>query len=352
MRYAVRPGGYTRIHRLAHRKGDHAEAAVLELVDGPRDLKRELLSRSIGKELAEQGGAGIEWHPSSSSSSSSSLSKTQQALKAMGANLITQEQGEKILRSLEQALSPRSLKALQKTIRYLPFESDAPSTSGVKAETIVTFSDSGEVSETSINSLHSDGEPSQESSVPYDGPFPDHTTRRTVSTYSTRGKRPPPPVLPYPDVSTLLSQIHYHYLRASVLVQPLSDLPSNLKNRLKTLGPRRPDEDKRLPPYPESARKASKIAADWERKSSNRDTLSIGPRKGRVTWGRDGRWLGESSPAENDVVVEAGKKTRADVGPLTVAKGGMGNWSRVGRRKGLRAIVHDRQDRLEADAAL
>ena len=31
-RYAERPGGYTRIVRVGHRRGDHAEMAVIELV--------------------------------------------------------------------------------------------------------------------------------------------------------------------------------------------------------------------------------------------------------------------------------------------------------------------------------
>lgn len=34
-RYADRPGGYTRLLRLGRRKGDAAEAVILELVDSP-----------------------------------------------------------------------------------------------------------------------------------------------------------------------------------------------------------------------------------------------------------------------------------------------------------------------------
>jgi ribosomal protein L17 len=47
-RYATRPGGYTRIHKFGNRPGDNAPHAVLELVDGPRDLKFEMAARSTG----------------------------------------------------------------------------------------------------------------------------------------------------------------------------------------------------------------------------------------------------------------------------------------------------------------
>jgi large subunit ribosomal protein L17 len=47
-RYAARPGGYTRIHKFGHRAGDNAPHAVLELVDGPRDLKFEMAARATG----------------------------------------------------------------------------------------------------------------------------------------------------------------------------------------------------------------------------------------------------------------------------------------------------------------
>lgn len=50
-RYAERPGGYTRIHKLGNRPGDNAPRAILELVDNPRDLRMEITSRAIGWEM-------------------------------------------------------------------------------------------------------------------------------------------------------------------------------------------------------------------------------------------------------------------------------------------------------------
>ncbi|KAF8601766.1 ribosomal protein L17 [Ceratobasidium sp. AG-I] len=57
-RYAARPGGYTRIHRFGYRPGDHAPHAILELVDGPRDLKFEITARAVGRETASSFAVG------------------------------------------------------------------------------------------------------------------------------------------------------------------------------------------------------------------------------------------------------------------------------------------------------
>lgn len=60
-RYAERPGGYTRLLKAGNRVGDNAPLAVLELVDGPNDLKWETSARTVGREMAiraRQGGAG------------------------------------------------------------------------------------------------------------------------------------------------------------------------------------------------------------------------------------------------------------------------------------------------------
>ncbi|CAH7669607.1 ribosomal protein L17 [Phakopsora pachyrhizi] len=51
-RYENREGGYTRIHRIGYRTNDHAPLAVIELVDNPRDLKRDKVIRTVSRELA------------------------------------------------------------------------------------------------------------------------------------------------------------------------------------------------------------------------------------------------------------------------------------------------------------
>jgi ribosomal protein L17 len=48
-RYLSRPGGYTRILRIEPIKEDQAESAILELVDGPRDLRFAMTAKTLAQ---------------------------------------------------------------------------------------------------------------------------------------------------------------------------------------------------------------------------------------------------------------------------------------------------------------
>lgn len=53
-RYAERPGGYTRIMRLGPRRGDNAELAILELVDGTaRPKVKDTMKRKRARRVLE-----------------------------------------------------------------------------------------------------------------------------------------------------------------------------------------------------------------------------------------------------------------------------------------------------------
>lgn len=52
-RYANRPGGYTRVLRIEPIKEDQAPSAILELVDGPKDMRFAMTARTIAKLNAE-----------------------------------------------------------------------------------------------------------------------------------------------------------------------------------------------------------------------------------------------------------------------------------------------------------
>ncbi|RAH82088.1 ribosomal protein L17 [Aspergillus japonicus CBS 114.51] len=52
-RYANRPGGYTRVLRVEAKKDDQAESAILELVDGPKDMRFALTARTIARQRAQ-----------------------------------------------------------------------------------------------------------------------------------------------------------------------------------------------------------------------------------------------------------------------------------------------------------
>lgn len=48
-RYLDRPGGYTRVLRIEPLKEDQAESAILELVDGPRDLRFAMTAKTLAR---------------------------------------------------------------------------------------------------------------------------------------------------------------------------------------------------------------------------------------------------------------------------------------------------------------
>ena len=49
-RYLNRPGGYTRVLRIESPKEDQADAAILELVDGPKDLRFRLTAKTVARQ--------------------------------------------------------------------------------------------------------------------------------------------------------------------------------------------------------------------------------------------------------------------------------------------------------------
>ncbi|KAK4999351.1 54S ribosomal protein L8, mitochondrial [Elasticomyces elasticus] len=49
-RYADRPGGYTRVLRTEPRAEDQAPSAILELVDGPADMRFAITARTIARD--------------------------------------------------------------------------------------------------------------------------------------------------------------------------------------------------------------------------------------------------------------------------------------------------------------
>ena len=55
-RYLNRPGGYTRVLRIEPLKEDQAPSAILELVDGPRDMRFAMTAKTLVKERASDGG--------------------------------------------------------------------------------------------------------------------------------------------------------------------------------------------------------------------------------------------------------------------------------------------------------
>jgi len=52
-RYLERAGGYTRVLLIESPKEDQARSAILELVDGPKDMRWNLTARTMAREIRE-----------------------------------------------------------------------------------------------------------------------------------------------------------------------------------------------------------------------------------------------------------------------------------------------------------
>ncbi|KAL4785126.1 ribosomal protein L17 [Aspergillus varians] len=52
-RYADRPGGYTRVLRVEPKKDDQAPSAILELVDGPKDMRFALTAKAVARRRSQ-----------------------------------------------------------------------------------------------------------------------------------------------------------------------------------------------------------------------------------------------------------------------------------------------------------
>ncbi|KAI9811610.1 MAG: hypothetical protein M1827_005359 [Pycnora praestabilis] len=53
-RYLTRPGGYTRVLRIEPLKQDQAPSAILELIDGPKDIRFAMTARTLAFQRAEE----------------------------------------------------------------------------------------------------------------------------------------------------------------------------------------------------------------------------------------------------------------------------------------------------------
>ncbi|KAG0340510.1 hypothetical protein BG000_011810 [Podila horticola] len=56
-RFKSRKGGYTRIHKMGNRFGDNAPVAVIELIDGPGDLKNQMLFKALARQENKKAGS-------------------------------------------------------------------------------------------------------------------------------------------------------------------------------------------------------------------------------------------------------------------------------------------------------
>lgn len=75
-RFKSRKGGYTRIHKMGNRFGDNAPVAVIELIDGPGDLKNQILFKTLARQEAAKSGSIKEIVEAVSTKESGSVTAT------------------------------------------------------------------------------------------------------------------------------------------------------------------------------------------------------------------------------------------------------------------------------------
>lgn len=89
-RYADRPGGYTRVLRIEPLKEDQAPSAILELVDGPKDMRFAMTARTVarfrreGKELNEMTQRNVEKVTQFRKDGTKALERMVKKIKGMG----------------------------------------------------------------------------------------------------------------------------------------------------------------------------------------------------------------------------------------------------------------------------
>ena len=69
------------MHLYGNRPGDNAPHAIIELVDGPKDLKFEMTARAVGRETVEAALAGTGAVEGSATSSSSGSAEAKSPLR-------------------------------------------------------------------------------------------------------------------------------------------------------------------------------------------------------------------------------------------------------------------------------
>ncbi|KAG0347660.1 hypothetical protein BG004_007229 [Podila humilis] len=105
-RFKSRKGGYTRIHKMGNRFGDNAPVAVIELIDGPGDLKNQLLFRALARKENNKPGSIAESVKSLLAESKTSVSTTTKSSSSSTASTSTTASTASATTTTSSASSP------------------------------------------------------------------------------------------------------------------------------------------------------------------------------------------------------------------------------------------------------